>query len=143
MVEILKEAKRISLINEPLYYYRRRLEGASNDYKINEKRLSEITAQKKVLESIEEYDSPTLIDMVQMRLYYCGYKIMRLAYYEDQYNLFLKIDKDIDIGRNIWYKTHNNFLGNCRRKLVESMMRIRIPKGLVKIFDKNDMIEWE
>lgn len=143
MVDALKKSKRILLISNQLYYYRRRMDGASNDYNLNSKRLSEITAQQKTLKSIEDYGSETLTNLVNCRLYYCGYKIMRLAYYQNNYAIFDQIDSEIEKGRRIWYKTHNNFLGNCRRKMVETMMRIRIPQKVVRILDKNDLIEWK
>lgn len=143
MVNILKSARNIYLINEPLYFYRRRLEGASNDYSLNSKRLSEVTAQQRTLMSIADYNSETLENLVKCRLYYCGYKIMRLAYYQKNYRIFEKVDKEIESGRKIWYKTHINYLGNCRRKIVEIMMRLRMPRRLIKVFDKNDMLEWK
>lgn len=143
MINVLKNARKICLISEPLYYYRRRLEGASNDYTLNSKRLSEITAQQKTLVSISDYKSENLTKLVKCRLYYCGYKIMRLAYYQNNYELFQKIDAEIENVRKIWYESHNNFLGSCRRKIVEMMMRMRVPRCIIKIFDKNDMIEWK
>lgn len=143
MINVLKKAKKILLIDKPLYYYRRRLDGASNDYRLNSKRLSEITAQQRTLVSIADYNSDSLTKLVERRLYYCGYKIMRLAYYQKKYDVFKKIDAEIENGRKVWYKTHDNFLGNCRRKIVETMMRMRIPQSLVKIFDKNDILEWK
>lgn len=143
MVNVLKKAKKISLKSKPLYYYRRRLEGASNDYSLSSKRLSEITAQQRTLKSIADYNSEKLNKLVECRLYYCGYKIMRLAYYQKKYDVFNEIDREIKNGRRIWYKTHNHYLGNCRRKVVETMMRMHVPQNIVKIFDKNDMIEWK
>lgn len=143
MIDILKSARSIYLFDEPLYFYRRRLEGASNDYSLNSKRLSEITAQQRTLLSITDYNSEELENLVKCRLYYCGYKILRLAYYQKNYKMFEKIDKEIESGRRIWYKTHNNYLGNCRRKIVETMMRMRMPRSLIKVFDKNDLFEWK
>lgn len=143
MINILKSARNIYLISEPLYFYRRRLEGVSNDYSLNSKRLSEITAQQRTLMSIADYNSEALENLVKCRLYYCGYKIMRLAYYQKNYKIFEKVDKEIESGRKVWYKTHNNYLGNCRRKIVEIMMRLRMPRRLIKMFDKNDMLEWK
>lgn len=32
MVDVLKKSRRILAIDNPLYYYRRRMDGASNDY---------------------------------------------------------------------------------------------------------------
>ena len=143
MIDILKSARNIYLFDEPLYFYRRRLEGASNDYRLNSKRLSEVTAQQRTLLSIADYNSEELENLVKCRLYYCGYKILRLAYYQKDYKTFEKIDEEIENGRKIWYKTHNNFLGNCRRKIVEAMMRMRMPQRLIKVFDKNDLFEWK
>ncbi|MDY4576588.1 MAG: glycosyltransferase family 2 protein [Anaerobutyricum hallii] len=143
MINVLKSARDIYLFNKSLYFYRRRLAGASNDYSLNSKRLSEVVAQQRTLMSIAEYKSEALADLVKCRLYYCGYKIMRLAYYQKNYKIFEEVDKQIEIGRKVWYKTHDNFFGNCRRKIVETMMRMRIPQSLVKIFDKNDILEWK
>lgn len=143
MVDVLKKSRRILAIDNPLYYYRRRMDGASNDYALSSKRLSEITAQQKTLKSIVDYRSDTLISLVECRLYYCGNKIMRLAYYQKQYDIFDMIDSEIEEGRKIWYKTHHNHLGNCRRRMVEVMMRARVPQKIVRILDKNDMIEWK
>ena len=68
---------------------------------------------------------------------------MRLAYYQKQYDIFDMIDSEIEEGRKIRYKTHHNHLGNCRRRMVEVMMRARVPQKIVRILDKNDMIEWK
>lgn len=142
MIDVLKNAKKICLYNESLYYYRRRLEGASNDYRLNSRRLSEIVAQQKAILSVSDYNSDLLVNIVESRLYYCGYKILRLAYYQGDYDNFTKIDKEIENGRKIWYASYGSFWGNCRRKLVEKMMRMRISYRIVRIFDKNDMLEW-
>ena len=136
IIEALKNADQIALLPEPLYYYRNRKGGVSKDFSLSEARLSEIASQRRVLEEIAEYDSEELLLLAQKRLYYSGQHVMKCAFYQGNYELFSKIDKEIDPERKIWFADHKNFLGRCRRKMVESMMRMNLPKPLVRFFDK-------
>lgn len=136
MVKALFNANRISLISTPLYFYRNRTEGASKDFSLSQARLSEIESQKMVLNVIRRYNSKELVLLAQKRMYFSCQKIMKIAYYQNEYELFDKIDIEIQEAREVWFQHHKNFLGKCRRKLVEQMMRKRIPGYIVRIFDK-------
>lgn len=136
MIQNLYYAKEIVLVDTPLYNYRFRLSGASKDYSLSEARLSEIESQKKVLEEIKKYANDELTLLAQKRMYYSCQKIMKLAFYSKDYNLFSRIDKEIEEVRSVWYSHHRNILGICRRKLVEMMMRLHLPCKLVKMFDR-------
>lgn len=136
MIQTLKTAKNISLIDDPLYHYRKRTVGVSKDFTLSLARLSEISSQKQVLQEIVDYRSEELLLLAQKRMYYTGQLIMKIAFYQGDIELFQKIDRDIDNVRQIWYAHHRNYLGKCRRKLVETMMRNHFPACLVKIFDK-------
>ena len=138
VVEALKNANRIALLPEPLYYYRVRKDSASMDYSLSEARLSEVASQRRVLEEIMDYGSDELTLLAQERLYYRGQIVMKCAFYHGNYEQFFRIDKEIDPERKIWFANHGNFLGSCRRKLVEAMMRMRFPRPLVSIFDKRE-----
>lgn len=136
MIDVLKKANNIMLIETPLYYYRSRAEGASKGRVFSEAKLTDYESQKKVLKSINEYSSDVLTLYAQQRLYYTGQDIMKMAYYEGRYDVYEMIDHEIDEVRKVWFDHHPNKLGKIRRRLVESMMRKRVPGKLVKIFDK-------
>ncbi len=136
MIEVLKGANKIALIPDPLYNYRKRATGASKDYSLSSARLSEITSQKLVLKEINNYNSHELTILAQERMYYSCQKIMKIAFYQRNFELFSKIDHDIADVRKIWYAHHQNILGSFRRKLVEKMMRLKFPAKFVKLFDK-------
>lgn len=136
MVEVLKGADKIALISDPLYNYRKRASGASKDYSLSPARLSEIESQKLVLQEIYDYNSHELTILAQERMYYSCQRIMKIAFYQRNFELFSKIDRDIADVRKVWYSHHQNILGSCRRKIVEMMMRLRLPAKFVKILDK-------
>lgn len=136
MVDVLKKANNIMLIGTPLYYYRSRAEGASKGQVFSEAKMTDYESQKKVLKSINEYGSEALTLYAQQRLYYTGQDIMKLAYYGGYFDVYEKINREIEDVRKIWYKNHTNKLGVIRRKLVEKMMQKGFSKKLIKIFDK-------
>lgn len=136
MVDVLKKANNIMLIGTPLYYYRSRAEGASKGQVFSEAKMTDYESQKKVLKSINEYSSEALTLYAQQRLYYTGQDIMKLAYYGGYFDVYEKINREIEDVRKIWYKNHTNKLGVIRRKLVEKMMQKGFSKKLIKIFDK-------
>ena len=136
MVDVLKRANNIMLIGTPLYYYRSRAEGASKGQAFSEAKMTDYESQKKVLKSINEYSSEALTLYAQQRLYYTGQDIMKLAYYGGYFEIYEMIDHEIDEARRVWFDHHSNKLGKIRRRLVEAMMRKRVPSRIVKIFDK-------
>ncbi len=136
MIDSLKKANNIMLIGTPLYYYRSRSEGASKGQYFSDAKWTDYESQKKVLKSIKEYDSEILVLYAQERLYYTGQEIMKLAYYAGYFDVYEKINHELEDSRKIWYKNHSNKLGVIRRKLVEKMMQMRFPKLFIKLFDK-------
>lgn len=136
MIDALKKANKIVLIEQPLYSYRSRVTGVSKGQNFSQAKMTDYDSQKKVLKSIAEYHSKRLTLYAQQRLYYTGQCIMKLAYYEGYFDFYKKIDHEIDEVRVIWYKNHSNKLGIIRRKLVEKMMRKRVPGAIIKLFDK-------
>lgn len=136
MVNVLKKANNIMLIGTPLYYYRSRVEGASKGQVFSEAKMTDYESQKKVLKSINEYDSEALTLYAQQRLYYTGQDIMKLAYYGGYFDVYEMIDHEINEARKVWFDHHSNKLGKIRRRLVETMMRKRVPGRFIKIFDK-------
>lgn len=136
MVDVLKKANNIMLIGTPLYYYRSRVEGASKGQVFSEAKMTDYESQKKVLKSINEYGSEALTLYAQQRLYYTGQDIMKLAYYGGYFDSYEMIDNEINEARKVWFDHHANKLGKIRRRLVEAMMRKRVPGRFVKIFDK-------
>ena len=136
MIDVLKKADSIILIGTPLYYYRNRITGVTKEKKYSNAKMTDFESQKKVLDSIKEYDSEKLVLYAQERLYYIGQDIMKLAYYDGYFDIYQKIDSEIEEARKIWYENHANKLGVLRRKLVEKMMRMKFPKIVIKMFDK-------
>lgn len=136
MVDVLKKANNIMLIGTPLYYYRSRAEGASKGQVFSEAKMTDYESQKKVLKSINEYGSEALTLYAQQRLYYTGQDIMKLAYYGGYFDVYEMIDHEINEARKVWFDHHSNKLGKIRRRLVEVMMRKRVPGRFIKIFDK-------
>lgn len=136
MVDVLKRASNIMLIGTPLYYYRSRAEGASKGQAFSEAKMTDYESQKKVLKSINEYSSEALTLHAQQRLYYTGQDIMKLAYYGGYFEIYEMIDHEIEEARKVWFDHHSNKLGKIRRRLVEAMMRKKVPSRIVKIFDK-------
>ncbi len=136
MVNVLKKANNIMLIGTPLYYYRSRVEGASKGQVFSEAKMTDYESQKKVLKSMNEYGSETLTLYAQQRLYYTGQDIMKLAYYGGCFDVYEMIDHEINEARKVWFDHHSNKLGKIRRRLVEAMMRKRVPGRFIKIFDK-------
>ena len=136
MIDVLKKADSIILIGTPLYYYRNRITGVTKEKKYSNTKMTDFESQKKVLDSIKEYDSEKLVLYAQERLYYIGQDIMKLAYYDGYFDIYQKIDNEIEEARKIWYENHANKLGVLRRKLVEKMMRMKFPKIVIKMFDK-------
>ena len=136
MIDVLKKAKQIVLINEPLYYYRSRAEGVSKGQTFSDAKMTDYESQKKVLTSIKDYNSGALTLCAQQRLYYMGQSIMKLAYYEGYFDDYKRINQEIEEVRKICYKNHTNKLGVIRRKLVEGMMKNRFPNKVIKMFDK-------
>lgn len=136
MIDVLKKADSIILIGTPLYYYRNRITGVTKEKKYSNAKMTDFESQKKVLDSIKEYDSEKLVLYAQERLYYIGQDIMKLAYYDGYFDIYQKIDNEIEEARKIWYENHANKLGVLRRKLVEKMMRMKFPKIVIKMFDK-------
>ncbi|RGX96942.1 glycosyltransferase family 2 protein [Blautia sp. OF03-15BH] len=136
MVDVLKKANNIMLIGTPLYYYRSRAEGASKGQVFSEAKMTDYESQKKVLKSINEYGSEALTLYAQQRLYYTGQDIMKLAYYGGYFDVYEMIDHEINEARKVWFDHHSNKLGKIRRRLVEAMMRKRVPGRFIKIFDK-------
>lgn len=136
MIQNLQYASKIVLMDAPLYCYRSRSAGASKDFSLSPARLTEIDSQKRVLEEISVYHSENLLLLAQKRMYFACQVIMKRAFYQGDFDLFAKIDRDIDQVREIWFAHHTNFLGKCRRRLVEVMMRKRFPARLVRLLDK-------
>lgn len=136
MIQNLKNARKIALLDEPLYCYRSRSDGASKNFTLSKARLSEIDSQKMVLAEIKAYGAENLTLLAQKRMYFSCQTIMKIAFYQDDTTLFKQIDQDIDEVRKIWFANHNNVLGKYRRLLVEHMMRTHFPKKFVKLFDK-------
>jgi len=136
MIQNLKNAGGIYLMEDPLYCYRNRSAGASKDFSLSPARLTEIDSQKRVLEEISDYGSETLVLLAQKRMYFTCQVIMKRAFYQGDVALFTKIDREIAQVRKVWFAHHRNFLGKCRRKLVEAMMRRRFPSRLVRLLDK-------
>lgn len=136
MIDVLKKADSIVLIGIPLYYYRNRITGVTKEKKYSDTKMTDFESQKKVLNSIKEYKSEKLVLYAQERLYYIGQDIMKLAYYDGYFDIYQKIDNEIEEARKIWYENHVNKLGVLRRKLVEKMMRMKFPKIVIKMFDK-------
>lgn len=136
MIQNLKNARNIALINESLYFYRSRLDGASKNFELSAARLSEVASQKMVLSEISKYGAKELTLLAQKRMYYSCQHIMKIAFYQDNIHIFNWIDTEIDDVRKVWFAQHNNLLGKCRRKMVEHMMRKNYPKCFIKLFDK-------
>lgn len=136
MIEVLKNCRSIILIGDPLYNYRYRFTGASKDFTISSARMTDYESQKMVLRAIRDYQSDYLTQCAQERLYYTGQKIMKIAYYEGRYDIYEMIDHEINEARKVWFDHHSNKLGKLRRRLVEAMMRKRVPGRFIKIFDK-------
>lgn len=61
---------------------------------------------------------------------------MKLAYYGGYFDVYEMIDHEINEARKVWFDHHSNKLGKIRRRLVEAMMRKRVPGRFIKIFDK-------
>lgn len=81
-LEMLKSARQIALIGDPLYFYRARSHSLSRDPALTPSRLSLLDSQEKVLRLVEaEYRSEPLIRLAQDRLYYKGQELMKEAYY--------------------------------------------------------------
>lgn len=135
MIEVLKKSNNIMLIGTPLYHYRSRVGAVTKGRSFSEAMLTDYESQKKVLNSINEYNSQTLILYAQQRLYFVGQDVMKLAYYDGYFDIYRKINCEIEDVRKIWYANHTNKLGVIRRKVVEKMMKLRFPKGLIKVFD--------
>ena len=136
LIEVLKRANKIITMPDTLYYYRKRLGSTTLQKGLTKIRLSELDSQKLVLDEISAYKSKKLTQLAQERLYFVGQKLMKEAFYQGEYDLFKKIDSDINDARCIWYKHHKNILGSARRILVEYMMRIRLPRKIIHFFDK-------
>ena len=136
MIQNLKNAGKIFLMEDPLYCYRSRRAGASKDFTLSPARLTEIDSQKRVLEEISDYRSEKLLLLAQKRMYFTCQVIMKRAFYQGQFALFSEIDEEIAQVRKVWFAHHRNFLGKCRRRLVETMMRRRFPSRLVRLLDK-------
>lgn len=134
-IEVLKKANNIMLIGIPLYYYRSRVGAVTKNRRFSEARMTDYESQKKVLNSINEYNSQTLTLYAKQRLYFIGQDVMKLAYYSGNFDIYEKINYEIEDARKIWYANHTNKLGVIRRKLVEKMMQLRFPKEIIKVFD--------